>query len=420
MEDAQLKVVFQVPFFAAGVSKLPVVWDETIPTACTDGERIRYNPNWFDKWNDQEAVTVLCEEVGHCLLGHLWRAPEACDWKLWNQACDQEVRNMMAEFAEKRKAKGLADPFPFPDPEKSTPNPVYRGMAAEIIYQILASQPKSKQPGNQQQQQQGGSSQQKPGAGKPQPGKGAGKPQPGKGPPKPGAGDGEPEPFAEFEQPKKGDAQAEQKAKQQQNQWQSTLIQSLAAAKGQGHVPAGLKRFCDELINPKLPWWEILRSFLREQCNDDYCWTTPNPYYDDCEFILPAMESERMGTVIMAKDTSGSIDKRLLATFIAEEQNCLDDMRPDKIVDICCDSAIHRVKEYTQGDKVDGDAPGGGGTSFVPIFDYIEEHDIRPKCLVIFTDLDGAFPKREPDYPVLWVRYNTNKKAPFGETVEAS
>ena len=88
LEKAQMRVPFTVPFFAPGVAKLPVTWDKSVDTACTDGEGIKWNPEFFDKLKDQELVTVLCHEVCHCLLGHIWRIPPDQDWDRWNQATD--------------------------------------------------------------------------------------------------------------------------------------------------------------------------------------------------------------------------------------------------------------------------------------------------------------------------------------------
>jgi predicted metal-dependent peptidase len=100
-----MRVLSQVPFFAPGVARLPVVWDESIDTACTAGDNIRFNPGFFDKLKEQEVVTVLCHEVAHCLLGHIWRAPVGCEWEIWNQATDHAVNNMLKEFAEQVTAK---------------------------------------------------------------------------------------------------------------------------------------------------------------------------------------------------------------------------------------------------------------------------------------------------------------------------
>src|SRR5882672_11519106 len=88
VEVAQVRVLFQVPFFAAAVARLPIVWDETVGTACTNGKVIRWCPSWFDTLEDQHLVTLLCHEACHPLLGHLWRLPPpAGDHELANIAC---------------------------------------------------------------------------------------------------------------------------------------------------------------------------------------------------------------------------------------------------------------------------------------------------------------------------------------------
>jgi predicted metal-dependent peptidase len=63
-------------------------------------------------------------------------------------------------------------------------------------------------------------------------------------------------------------------------------------------------------------------------------------------------------------------------------------------------------------------AQGGGGTSFVPVFKWIEENDIEPEALVYLTDMYGDFPSKAPSYPVLWGSISKGVPAPFGEVVD--
>ena len=396
IERAQLRVLFNVPFFAPGVARMPVVWDESIPTACTDGKRIRFNPGWSDKCKDQELVTVLCEEVGHCLLGHLWRAPVGADHRTWNMACDQAVRLMMREFGEQVKAKGLADPFPFPEPEKSSPSDCYRGMSEEQIYGLLADKNSGEKPGG------------KPGKDKDTA-------------PAPGQPDSSGAPlFAEFEAPKAQDQAAAEAEKHAANDWKNTMIQSIQAGKKRGDVPGGVLRIVGEMLQPQVSWPELVRRWLREQCSDDWSWSKPNPYFDESGFILPSLDSERMGAIVFATDTSESINQEMLAKFQSEKQSALDELKPVKLVDICCDTRITKEAEYRPGDTIDKDAPGGGGTRFEPVFERLEEMQPPPKCVVYLTDLQGTFPDVEPSYPVLWVTWDEDGTAPFGEVVKAS
>jgi predicted metal-dependent peptidase len=406
VEKAQTRVIFTVPFFAPGVARLPVRFDPSVQTACTDGVGIVWGPEFFDSLTDGQLVTVLCHETCHCLFGHLWRAPEGADWDLWNQATDHAVNLMLQEFSEQVMSKGLADPFPFPEPKDSyCASPEFKGMAEERIYAILASR-----------KPRGGSNGQLGNQSSPtgQPGGSTGHPG------KPGASSsgGQPGSMPSFGQIAMPSPGTQSQGKALAGDWQSTLIQSCKVAQGQGTLPAGMARALGEAVDPKVAWWDILRSWLREQCSDDWDWLAPAMEYEGSGFILPSLRADRVGPVVFATDTSGSIDNDLLAQFQVEKQNCLDDLRPRKLVDIYCDSKVHAVDEYMAGDTVAKKCPGGGGTSFVPVFEHVAKITEPVKAVVYLTDLYGTFPDADPGVPVVWVVYNNpNGKAPFGHVV---
>jgi predicted metal-dependent peptidase len=381
VERARMRVLFKVPFFAPALCRLPVEFsdDVLVSTACTDGRRIVWSRSWFDALDDKVLPTVLCHEVAHCLLGHLWRAPEGADWPLWNQACDHAVNGMLKDWSGQVMARKLADPFPFPSPETDyLMDPRFRGWSEERIYQSLLDC-----------QHQGGGAKGGPGS------------------------------MPEFGQmfgpagPK--DAAVAGKL---ETEWAATMAQSVAAHKGRGDLPGGLARFARELVSPVVPWWDIVRNWLREQAEDDWDWQRPNPYFDESGFILPSLHSERMGPIVFATDTSGSIEDGLLTRFRSEKQNCLDEMRPSRLLDIYCDESIRLEREYRAGDEIGVESPGGGGTRFDPVFERLELLEGPPRCLVYLTDLRGTFPAEAPGYPVLWVVWGgCSSKAPFGDTI---
>lgn len=410
VERARLYCMFNLPFFAQGVMSLPVVFDDSVRTAETDGKIIRWNTVWFDSLKTEEIATVLCHEVSHLLFGHLWRAPAGADPDTWNIACDHAVNLMLADFSKPIVDKGLADPFPWPKGFTPLRDPAFAGVAEEAIYSRLQKPKQNPQPQPQPKGKQGSGSGSGSGSGQ---GQGQGKPQPGKGPPQPGKG--RPDPFGEFEI----QAPGKPGAKGNKEQWENVLIRSASIAKGKGKLPAGMERLVKEMLEPSVPWFELVRQWLREQANDDWNWQKANLYYSASKFILPVLESEKIGAAVFAKDTSGSIDNEVLARFVSEEQAFLDDCHPRALVDICCDASIHRVASYTAGDKIAEDAPGGGGTDFRPVFEYAEKLPEAPKCLVYLTDLCGTFPEEAPPYPVLWVTWERGGKAPFGEVIYA-
>lgn len=415
LERAQTRVIFTVPFFAPGVVKLPVTWDESIPTACTDGTGIRWSPEFFDSLPDPVLVTVLCHETCHCLLGHGWRAPEGVDWETWNVACDHAVNLMLKDFSAGVTSKGLADPFPFPEPADSyCADPKYAGMAEELIYRDLMNRPKSgqKQPGGKIGAGASGGSGGVQTPGKPGKSQGGGKAAQIQGTPS-NTGKGSMPSFGQIAAPKSA------VAKSVGNDWSNTLIQSAKLAQGQGTLPGGLERLVESTVHPQVPWWQILRSWLREQAADDWDFMHPAPEYDETGFVMPSLLSERCGPIVFATDTSGSIDQDMLAHFQAEKQSCLDEMRPRRLVDLYCDARLQAVHEYTPGETITKECPGGGGTDFRPVFEHVEQMSEPVKAVVYLTDLYGTFPSVEPGVPVIWVSWTKDKQAPFGTTVYA-
>lgn len=401
IEKAQLRVMFTVPFFACGVAKLPVEFDGTVETACTNGEVIKMSPAFVDRLSDAELVTLLCHEVSHPLLGHLWRLPPAGgDLRTANIACDHAVNLMLKEFSAGVMAKNLADPFPFPAPHDAyCADPQFKGLAEEVIYNRLASH---KPPGGL------GGSQGKGGAGKAA--------HKGSQVANSKLGAGSMPSFGQFE-PGKGAGKVP--AKQLQNQWASTLLQSAKLAVGQGNLPASISRLVDSIVNPRVPWQDILRSYLREQRFEDWSWSRPDLTFEGSGFILPSLYSEGISSVVFCIDTSGSVDSALLAQFKAEMANCLDEMRPSKLIEICADAAIQRETEYQFGDRIKSDAPGGGGTSFIPALSRCAEMVPMPKAVVYLTDGMGEYGS-EPPFPVIWCMYGGCDKAPYGQIVQAS
>ncbi len=60
---------------------------------------------------------------------------------------------------------------------------------------------------------------------------------------------------------------------------------------------------------------------------------------------------------------------------------------------------------------------GGGGTSFRPVFQWVEQQRLRPDLLVYFTDADGAFPADQPTYPVIWL-VKGKSEVPWGQRIQ--
>lgn len=183
-----------------------------------------------------------------------------------------------------------------------------------------------------------------------------------------------------------------------------------------GALPGSLQRLVGELLAPRVPWRQVLREFIRQQCRDDYTFAHPNRRYSSARVVLPSLHSERMGRLAIGVDTSGSITQRVLEEFQAEIQAALDECQPETIEVIYCDAAVRGTQEFTPGDVVRLDAKGGGGTKFAPVFAHIAAQGEEPVACVYLTDGCGPMPDQEPEFPVLWA--STERTSfPFGQVV---
>ena len=122
-----------------------------------------------------------------------------------------------------------------------------------------------------------------------------------------------------------------------------------------------------------------------------------------------------MGEIVVAIDTSGSIDQPTLNAFGAEIKAIVGNARPKKTTVIYCDAAVNHVDTFEPNDELHFDMHGGGGTNFCPPFEYVAENGLKPVCFVYLTDGYGPFPSA-PEFPTLWC-CTTEVVAPFGETV---
>ena len=60
---------------------------------------------------------------------------------------------------------------------------------------------------------------------------------------------------------------------------------------------------------------------------------------------------------------------------------------------------------------------GGGGTSFLPVFEWAQQQDRPPGLLVYFTDAQGRFPEQEPAFPVIWL-VKGKTPVPWGQRIQ--
>lgn len=418
LSRARTQLLLNQPFFGTLCLRLKLVSMPGFPTMATDGRRLVYNPAFVEKLTPAELEGVLAHEVMHCALAHHCRRGER-NAQLWNQAADYAVNPILI-------GNGITLP------KDALVDPAFSDVSAEEIYARLVKQGHESDPAQSTSQSSaqpttGGSSGNGPEQA-PQDGlQEAQSPQqqPPKQPELPGLPDRlvPPRPgdfgevldaLGEDEQPA---SQAE--SSRQMHEWAINAEQALCSAKACGHEPGGIERPLEQARQSEHDWRAILRDFIAATNPSDYRWAPPNRRFVSSGLYLPSVERSGVGEIVIAVDTSGSIGTQELEQFAGEINAIINEAQPESIRVIYCDAAVQAVEEFGPSEAIRLSPKGGGGTDFVPPFQWVEENGIEPKCVVYLTDLCcNSFPVA-PDYPVLWVT-DSHKTAPFGETVRLS
>jgi predicted metal-dependent peptidase len=114
-------------FFTTLCFSLKHSWDTTIPTACTNGTYIKFNPDFFMSLTPEERVFLLIHESCHVAYLHMDRLNERNAQK-WNIAADHVINLQLIERNFKMPKMGLADKQ-------------YKGMSTEEVYNLLPDAP---------------------------------------------------------------------------------------------------------------------------------------------------------------------------------------------------------------------------------------------------------------------------------------
>ncbi len=210
--------------------------------------------------------------------------------------------------------------------------------------------------------------------------------------------------------------QKSEKIKHIEDEEAQFLEQLLQKAITQDELPKDLDRFFPTINQSHIDWRNRLYQYIHRHAKEDYRFFPPNKRYIHQGFALPSLSSELL-QIIVAIDTSGSVDENLLGKFFAEFQAIMQSFSNYEIDLIACDSKIQYHQKFYPGDTLLYQTKGGGGTDFRPVFRYIDEHINNPTILIYFTDGKGFFPEIEPTFDILWVLAKDEVAIPFGESL---
>lgn len=190
-------------------------------------------------------------------------------------------------------------------------------------------------------------------------------------------------------------------------QVEEILIKAVTASKlaneSIGSITRESERILNELINPVLPWNELLQNYMDNFIKEDYSYRKPNRRYTN--IIIPSLYSEGIDSIIFAVDCSGSVSEEDFNKGIVEFNSIKEKLNPNQTHLITFDTEIKHTYVFQRDEPIeDLEFIGYGGTDLIEVFNYANK--INPTVLVVFSDLYCEMINEEPNYPVIWICFN--------------
>jgi len=169
---------------------------------------------------------------------------------------------------------------------------------------------------------------------------------------------------------------------------------------------------------PKVDWRLVLRNHLAAFLGrEEFSRSRPHRKWLAAGLVMPGFQDERIGRVVVALDTSGSITPEELREVVSELAPLAEEVEDLDLV--VADAKVQEVVKLADlpGWIARGKAKGGGGTSHIPVFEWISRSGGQPDLFIGLTDLHTVLPAIRPPFPVLWICPESHGPAPWGRVV---
>lgn len=374
---SRVRLLLGKPFFGQLATRMRVSEAPDMPTAATDGRNFFFNRDFVNRLSDPELDFLVGHEVLHMVFDHMGARGDR-DPMLYNMAADYNINMTLVE-------QGIGTVIGEDKLNGGKPclDWKYRGMNSYEIYDDLYDNAEVIEIGNMDVHLD----------------------------PNGGDEDG------------KGSGQGKMTAEERKALADEIKQAVISAAQAAGNdVPESVKRMIQELVEPKMDWRDLLRTQLESSLKSDFTWMRPSKRSG--EVIFPGMNRDEQLKIAVFLDTSGSIGQDMLRDFLSEVQGIMGQYQDYEITIAQFDTGVYGLDKFTADDGRDMSEyqlEGGGGTDFDVVFKFMEENDITPDQMVMFTDGYPWGSWGNPDYcDTLFVIHGDSAhriQAPFGVTV---
>ena len=353
----KLNVYIRDPFLGCIAAATEFHEDNSIPTACTDGDAVSYNKEFLLSLTEQEATGIIAHEIGHIVLAHCTRYKQLNlvedDNGTWNIAADYVVNNTL-----------LKQGFSLPEGALECPDIYKESSTEEIYYSLMQDNEKKKQK--------------------------------------------MPDKFKDVKPGKNTPSMEDVKSVVYKGE-----IAAKSASKSFNHCNSDYGRVIDKLFRPTLNWRVLLRNFANNFKPSDYSWAKPNRRIQD--WYMPSLCAEEacQSTVNVYIDASGSIDEEILGKFVCELKRLFEDLNLEKMYLNTFSDYITQKREITAATQLTPKLKfkSTGGTSIEEVVEDLN----NSKSLFSIILTDGYYcqdPVECIKKKVFWVIYGNDRYKP--------
>lgn len=407
LKVARMRLLMQYQFFGIMAISMPVSWSYEIPTACTDGFRIFWNPHFVNEvLTDSSAVFVYAHEIMHKIYEHFVRVGDR-DKKLWNFATDFVINHTLHHDRIGKMPDWVLYDKRFADKTSE-----------EVYEELLKADTSNMENFDVHVYIEGG--------GQPN---GDGK--------KPtyidaDGGDGDDRDLDGIEEitdingnKHKVRKATDEELKEMGNNIRDLIIRS-AHASPPGSIPGDIRRMIEEFNRAKINWRDLLRNSIMSAEKRETSFARPDrkSWSNNFGGILPGPMPAETINVAIGIDNSGSISNAMLKDFLSEVRGIMEQFPTFRVHIWCFDTRVSGHVLFTEDeadDLINYNFTGGGGTAISVNWDYMQEgteleDEFDADLFVCFTDLEsGDLNEIDPGFiETVWVVAGSHHAAPFG------
>lgn len=382
-------------WYSSIVSKVARIQSDAIPTmgVCfnTRGLPILlYNPKFLEKLTNLEAVNVLIHEALHIFFRHITRFASYSNHQRTNIACDMAINQHLKYLPTKQFRGVYPDDYRFP-----------HDLTAEMYYDLLRKL--------EQEQQSSGNQTVTAAAGN-----------------NPDCGEGfdDHSLWGKVLDENGNLIDRSESGVDCESELDALVREVIQEWRQKGDCPSWAKATIEAMEKKsEFDWRRQLRMYVNTALSPKKRLSQKrvNRRFMDSEYILPGKKKTRQASVLIVRDTSGSMwaerVQQMLLTEVCELSKRADVWLVDCDTEVKCEP--YKVKKFEDVKEFQG----GGGTSFVEPFKTAKKLNVD--LVIYMTDLYGDFPdKREIgrySSNTIWCVWKGNsysgEAVPFGRVV---